>query len=201
MSPCWPLRPGREEEGGEGAQEPVSQATVRGGGRRGKRRFKGQTLYTHTHTHTHAHALTPQLLTRAAWPRGLLAHGGQRLLPRSPVHLLYPAGHSAAVKLPEAEEAARSAPGEGPPGVHARTGRRTGLLSAGRWATQQPPRAPSSRLSDCRPSQAPTSGNRRLSPLAAHGDLGCPQHPERSLDQLDLCVPRFWGPFTATPRD
>lgn len=57
-----------------------------------------------------------------------------------------------------------------------------------------------SQLSDRCPCQGPTGRNRRLSALAIHSDLDCPQHPERNLEELDLCGLRLWNLFTATPR-
>lgn len=82
--------------------------------------------------------------------------------------------------------------------MHTRAVRTTGLLSAGHWATQQPPRAPSSRLSDYRPGQAPTwggGGNRRLSPLAVHGDLGCPPASREEFRSAGSVCSQVLGPF------
>ena len=56
-----------------------------------------------------------------------------------------------------------------------------------------------SQLSDRCPCQGPTGRNGCLSPLALHSDLDCPQHPERSLEELGLWGPRLWSLFTATP--
>lgn len=104
--------------GGEAGEGPFKGQTLclSGAGKRPQRRSCprrsvpcGQArASSHTCTRTH-------LLTRAAWwSRGLLTHRGQRLLPRSPVHLLHPESDRAAMRLQGAEGPACLSPGEGP---------------------------------------------------------------------------------------
>ena len=187
-------KPGQEEAGGEGAP---GASCPRDGEEMGER--LGDTPLDGTKP-LHRWGLEPRLctvgqadtdtLTRASPARWLLTHRGQGLLPRSPVHFLHPAGDRAAVRFQEAGGAGQPLP--------QRRAKRMRLL---RRTLDHAPACLSlcSQLSDRCPCQGPTGRNRHLSPLAIHSDLDCPQHPERSLEEMGLCGARLWSLFTATP--